>query len=189
LQRSAGHRRLGDWLVELGYVSEEQVTAALSLQWGCPVYPLKGSNLPATPQFFPKVLMEKAQLIPVNVQPAKKIAYLAFLDRVDYTLLYSIERMTGYRTMACVSSASRLRRALTNLPSTSSNDEVVFDECLEHKEIVRIVQSYAEATGATDVRIAACSQLLWVRCVRASASTDLVFRITAKELTRTDSRL
>ena len=31
------HRRIGEWLEELGFATEQQVTAALGLQWACPV--------------------------------------------------------------------------------------------------------------------------------------------------------
>ena len=34
-QHAAGHGKIGEWLVNLGFVNEQQVTAALARQWSC----------------------------------------------------------------------------------------------------------------------------------------------------------
>ncbi|MGH9616638.1 MAG: hypothetical protein ACRD28_07835, partial [Acidobacteriaceae bacterium] len=39
---SGGKARIGAWLMRLANISEEQVTRALSMQWGCPVLSLSG---------------------------------------------------------------------------------------------------------------------------------------------------
>jgi hypothetical protein len=39
-QRDSQKGRLGEWLRQQGIVTEEQVTAALSMQWGIPVFHL-----------------------------------------------------------------------------------------------------------------------------------------------------
>ena len=36
-QRAAGQGKIGEWLRQLGFVTELQVTAALARQWSCPV--------------------------------------------------------------------------------------------------------------------------------------------------------
>lgn len=176
LQRESGSGRLGDWLIELGYVPEEKVTAALSMQWGCPVYPMQSGNISVATEFLPKTLMETGRVVPLHVQADQKVAYLAFLDRVDYTLLYSIERMTGYRTMPCVASPSRLRQTLVKLRSSSRTREVVFDAAMAAVDMARIARNYGDAVGARDVSIARCAEFIWVRCSRASGATDLLFR-------------
>ena len=43
-QRAAGSGRLGNWLVRQQSVSEELVTRALGLQWGCPVLGMEFHN-------------------------------------------------------------------------------------------------------------------------------------------------
>src|SRR5207248_2232426 len=42
-QRSAGHGRLGEWLLSMGFVSEDKITAALARQWSCPVLRARSS--------------------------------------------------------------------------------------------------------------------------------------------------
>ncbi|MGA9354032.1 MAG: hypothetical protein WBV46_10110, partial [Terriglobales bacterium] len=36
-QRRARSGKIGDWFEKLGFATEQEVTAALALQWGCPV--------------------------------------------------------------------------------------------------------------------------------------------------------
>jgi hypothetical protein len=40
LQRESARRRIGDWFLQLGMITEEQLTQVLGQQWGCPVFPL-----------------------------------------------------------------------------------------------------------------------------------------------------
>src|ERR1700675_272037 len=45
LQREGGTGRIGDWLLQTGAISEQQLSVALAQQWGCPVFPLRAQHL------------------------------------------------------------------------------------------------------------------------------------------------
>src|SRR5579864_4467641 len=52
-QRTAGYGRIGEWLRTLGFVNEEQVTAALARQWSRPI--LRGNALPTAHHRIPQI--------------------------------------------------------------------------------------------------------------------------------------
>jgi len=57
-QRSAGRYKIGYWLEELGFATEQQVTSALALQWGCPVFALSAEAEPSCARMLPVCMME-----------------------------------------------------------------------------------------------------------------------------------
>ena len=88
-QRSAGCGRIGEWLQALGFVTEQQITAALARQWACPV--LQSENLP--PQLdstfeIPVALLEAFAMVPVNYVAATRTLFIAFSDGIDYGVLF-----------------------------------------------------------------------------------------------------
>ncbi len=95
-QREAGFGRLGEWLVRLEAASEEQVTRALGLQWGCPVLEIDAQHPEALSALLPRLLVDAYGALPLRVA-AGRILYLGFEDRIDPALALAVERMTGLR--------------------------------------------------------------------------------------------
>jgi hypothetical protein len=179
-QRAAGHGRIGDWLQELGFVSDAQITAALARQWACPV--LQARSLALDPQGgriprLPVALLESFAMAPVDYVPATATLHIAFGEGIDYTVLYAIEQMLGCHTEPCLVLSSVLRRNLTHLLQRRPDGELVFDRVADNAELARIIRSYSVCAGATEIRLAACSSLLWVRLLRAPRHPlDLLLR-------------
>ena len=86
MQRSAQSGRIGQWLVRMGAVSEDQVTNALAAQQGRPVFaPREARPLPAT-MHWPQPLTETYHAVPVFYNPAQPSLYIGFLETVDACL-------------------------------------------------------------------------------------------------------
>jgi hypothetical protein len=81
-QRAAGGSRLGAWLVRQQSVSEELVTRALGLQWGCPVLGMEFSNPEGLTALVPRLFVDAFGALPLRVAAAR-ILYLGFEDHLD----------------------------------------------------------------------------------------------------------
>ena len=165
-QRMAGCGRIGEWLQFLGFVDEPQVAAALARQWSCPILRREmGGNSPRVPH-IPLTLLRSLVMYPIDFAKSTGTLHMAFGDRVDYGVLYSMERMLGCRTEPCVALPSVLRRRLESLPEHREQDEIVFAHIEEMVETTRIVRSYATRLRASEIRLVRCGPHLWIRMFR-----------------------
>ena len=109
-QKSAGAGRLGEWLVRQGGASEEQVTRAVGLQWGCPVLNTEIDHPQSLTPLVPRLFVDAFRALPLRLA-AGKILYLGFEDRLDAALALALERMTGLRVECGVVEEASFRQA------------------------------------------------------------------------------
>ncbi|MFZ1006811.1 MAG: hypothetical protein WAN65_08245 [Candidatus Sulfotelmatobacter sp.] len=166
-QRAAGRGKIGEWLQQLGFVTEPQVTAALARQWSCPVLRTGVETLGAA-RFtgVPLLLLEAFQMIPVEFVKSTSTLLIAFSDGIDYTTLYAVEQMLGCHTQPCVVSPAALQRGLQALAQHHTAGDVVFDGVQNGVECAHIIGSYTANVRAQEVRLARCGEHLWVRLER-----------------------
>jgi hypothetical protein len=160
-------KKIGVWLQELGFASEPQVTAALARQWSCPV--LQTELMPVDSVRFPAIparLLEWFQMMPVEVVEATKTLLMAFSERIDYTVLFAIRQMLGYRAEPCLVRPSVLEEKLQAFLRLRSTGDLVFDRLQDTGEAARIIASYATNARADEVRVARCGEHWWVRLER-----------------------
>lgn len=177
-QREAGHGKLGVWLRALGYVSEQELTAALARQWSCP---LLRSREPAIASgrtnSIPALLLESFQMIPVEMVEATRTLLIAFSEGLDYGVLYAIEQMLGYRTEACLVCPSTLQKSLRALVRQRESSDIVFDRTEDIGECARIIVNYSSKVGAEQIKLARCGDYLWIRLERPREhAVNLVLR-------------
>jgi len=176
-QRAAGRGRIGEWLQQLGFASEQQITAALARQCSCPV--LRPDSLSALdcPLQIPVTLLESFVMVPVAYIPSTGALHMAFGERIDYGVLNALERMLGCRTEACLAIPSLLRERLQSLSARRGEREIRFDRVADAAEFTRIVRSYCVLVAASEIRLASCGAHVWVRLLRpAVPPLDLLLR-------------
>ncbi|MFZ0535902.1 MAG: hypothetical protein WB814_07075 [Candidatus Sulfotelmatobacter sp.] len=163
-QRHAGRGRIGDWLRQLGFASEEQITAALARQWSCPVLKISpetvgtGRRIP-----IPAVLLEAFRMMPAQFAESTQTVLMAFSEGIDHGVLYAIEQTLGYRTEACLVSPSILQKGLQALGQRHAVKDVVFERMKDASECARIIGSYTGKVEAEKVHLAQCGSYIWVR--------------------------
>jgi len=113
-QKDAGAGRLGSWLVRNRSASEEQVTRALGLQWGCPVLGMEFHHPEALTALVPRLFVDAFGALPLRVA-AGKILYLGFEDHLDPALALAVERMTGLQVEGGLVEESAFHPAHTRL--------------------------------------------------------------------------
>ncbi len=140
LQRGLAHhrevgKRLGETLVELGYISEEDVTKALALQFGVPHLSL--AALSVTPvsireRLSPKYLREH-KVFPIEVKDG--VLSVAMSDLADPYTLDDLRLSTGLAITVCIANEREILEAI---------DQYYGDG---QTTIEKIVKSYSEEEG------------------------------------------
>ena len=163
-QRSSGRGRIGQWLEDLGFATETQVTAALGLQWACPVLPTSTLNeAGACADMLPHLLVDTFRMLPIRFNPATRTLYIAFSEGVDYPLLWAIEQMLDCHTAACLLGHSAMDQALRQLCQGFHPRDIMFESRRDIAEMAHITCGYALKLGGQHVRIAGCGDYVWVR--------------------------
>jgi len=176
-QREAGKGRVGEWLREQGVVTEPQVTRALAMQWALPVYPLdKLDQHLDWARLVPLGLLESYRMLPVHCAPDSGLLHVAFSNKVDYTVLNSIEQMLDCRTEPCIAQQSQIDSFLERLRQESCSTDVASEEPVEPSSVSRVALRYVLKFGAREVRIVGCGQNIWARLYTPDGARDLLFR-------------
>jgi hypothetical protein len=160
-QRAAGGGRLGQWLVRREGVSEQLVTRALGLQWGCPVLRLESHDAEAFTPCLPRLFVDAYGVLPLRIA-AGKILYLGFQDRLDPVLALATERMTGLRV------ESGLVRESEFLPAHQRMLQARFPhveliEASSEPSLVRALARRLERFRPIESRLVRVHDCLWLR--------------------------
>jgi hypothetical protein len=187
-QRCNGRGMIGQWLEKLGFVTEQQITTALALQWACPVVPapLTVGDLDSA-RLLPYRLMQQFRLLPIYFSRSNAVMYVAFSESVDYTALYAIEQMLECRTEACVTGSSAMTQALEILGRARRAGELLFEGWRTVEEMARTTCGCMLKMGARTIRTVTCGAYIWVRLKSDNDQLDLLFRRTETRANAADT--
>src|ERR1700688_265513 len=155
--------KIGEWIEKLGFASENEVTKALALQWGCPV---ATSFDPATSHFpseIPLPILEAFQMLPLNYVASTNTLYLAFGERVDHAALYAIEKILACRTLPCVAGRASIARHLEAMRQLSRPGDVEVGPISDLTEMASIASSYTARLSPGQVRLSRVGRFIWLR--------------------------
>jgi hypothetical protein len=173
-QRASG-TNFGEALQELGFATQQQVTAAVAAQWSCPVFSLGERPLPAGVR-IPTRLLELYGMLPVHFSETGRKLMVGFITRVQHHILSTIEHMTGCTSTPCFITDDEYRRHLQSLAVESAENELVCDRSSGPNEIAKLVRDHASQAGAEEARFGMCRDYLWVR-LQGRQEMDLLFRL------------
>lgn len=160
-QRAAGMGRLGEWLVRQRSSSEEQVTRALGLQWGCPVLHMEFHNPEDLTALLPRLFIDAFGALPLRVA-AGRILYLGFEDRVDPALALAAERMTGLQVEAGLVRSSLFRPAHAHaLEARFPSVELI--EAATEQALVTALTRALEESRPVESRLVRIHDCFWLR--------------------------
>jgi hypothetical protein len=163
-QRSAGSGRLGEWLVRQSSASEELVTRALGLQWGCPVLNMELHNPEDLTALLPRLFIDAFGALPLRVA-AGKILYLGFEDRIDPALALAAERMTGLRVEVGLAPSSLFRPAHARaLEARFPSVELI--EAATEQALAAVLSKAIEESRAVEARLVRIHDCFWLRIWR-----------------------
>jgi type IV pilus assembly protein PilB len=122
LQKETGGK-LGETLIKLAFVSEEDITECLSQQFGVPSISLVHFEIdPSVIKLIPADVARKYNILPVNKTGAT--ITIAMADPTNVFAMDDIKFMTGYNVEPVVASELGIKAAIDNYYGTTSSLEL-----------------------------------------------------------------
>ena len=160
-QKAAGAGRLGRWLVESHSASEEDVTRALGVQWGCPVLGMEFHHPEGLTVLVPRLFVDAFGALPLRVA-AGRILYLGFEDHLDPALALALERMTGLEVVGGLVPESAFRPAHARLLEARF-PEAELMEAPTDLALASALAKAVERTRPVESRLVRLHDLFWLR--------------------------
>jgi hypothetical protein len=185
-QRRARYGKIGEWIEKLGFASEQEVTSALALQWGCPLATSFDPSNIDSPGNIPLTILEAFQMLPLHYLASTNTLRIAFGERVDHAALYAIEKILDCRTQPCVAGRKSIAGQLDAMRQLPRPRDVEFGGMNDLAEMARIASSYTARLSPEQVRLSRLGRFIWLRldarprAVSRSLPTNLVFRLSAE---------
>jgi hypothetical protein len=161
---------------QLGFATEDQVTAGIAAQWGCPTFNLETQTSPANIQ-LPRRLTESYRALPLHFVERERKLLVGFVDAIHHQLLYTIENVTSFTVNACIIKASAFHNALHSTTRTFRQNEVLFERKNSIAEMAHISRNYVLQSGADRARFGLCQDYLWTRIIAPKQNVDILFRL------------
>ena len=178
MQHQGIRPRLGDCLRERGWIREQQITTALSVQWGCPVFPLEQDlGYLECAALLPMPLLESGRMLPVYRSRDGSLMYIGFTDGIDHATLSAIEHMLECRTAPCVVAESTLFQCLDEIRKLPRPEQIAFDTTFDPPQMARTIRGYAIKLHAYEVRVGCSGENAWVRFLCTDRPRDLLFHL------------
>lgn len=160
-QRAAGSGRLGHWLVRQQGISDQLVTRALALQWGCPVLEAETADIEAGTGLVPRLFVDAYGALPLRLA-ANRILYLGFVDRIDPVLALAVERMTGLRVECGIVREPAFRAAHARLLE-ACYPRVELLEASSEPVLAEVMAKRLEKVKPVGARLVRVHDCLWLR--------------------------
>jgi len=160
--------RLGEWLVSSGLLSETVLTQALSAQWNCPVFSVAGCRAEPVAWVLPRLLSAALDAVPLRVA-GEKLVYLAFAGRVDRSLAYALEGMTGMRVASGLAADSEFREAQAQYLEAEA-PPVRLLEAANAWVLARALAGRIEEEKPVEARLRRVHGWFWLRMWRRAAA-------------------
>ena len=168
---------IADVLVDMGYVTEKQVTAVRAAQWACPVFEVP--KLVPPPAFsMPVSMMKQYRMVPLRYQEATAKISIGFVAGIEYGPLYAVEQMTGCKAQPFLITPSDFARFLASVPVPDPASERVFDVPHAPLEMRHHLCTLGAQMDAEEVLIVRCANQIWARLKQDKHTADLLFQVT-----------
>jgi hypothetical protein len=174
-QKKTGTGNIGEWFEKLGFLTEQEVTGALALQWGCPV--ASSLEFAATSHKLPRGMLESFLMWPLHYVSATNTQYVAFGKRVDHAVLYAMEKMLGCRVQPCVAAGTAIAKLIERLRQEPRSGEVEFRSIGDPAEILRVATSYIARLDAEEVRMSRVGEFIWLLLKNRGTTINVTFRL------------
>ncbi len=162
-------------LVQLGLANEWQLAAARAVQWG---YPVLGRDRisRSVDAAIPLTLLRNFSAVPLHYSSTAKRLLLGFVNRVENSLLHSVEQVTGCRAEPCFITPTEFREQMERLTTAENYTEVVVEDALTPAQTAKAVGGLAVEIGAREASFAYCRNYAWMRLSGKRGTMDVLFQ-------------
>ena len=160
-QRANGSGRIGDWLVSECGLEAEQVTRGLSVQWNCPVLTVRGFSPREMALVMPRQFVEEFGLVPLRVAGGRML-YLGCEDRLNASVAYAVEQMSGLRVESGLVDGAQLRATRKILLETEGIETLV-KSATDQDALAAQITAVLEQKQPVAARLTRLHQYYWLR--------------------------
>ena len=163
-------------LVKLCMVSEKQLAAARSAQWGYPVLAAEyvGQMVEID---IPKAILNACRAVPLHYSVTAKRILLGFSARVEHSFIELIEEMTRCRVEPCFITPTDFEEQMERLAMPPDYEEVVVDDPGSPEKMARTVGRTAVQVAAREASFAQWRDFVLVRVAGKRGRADVVFHM------------
>ena len=174
-------------LTRLGLANERQLAVARAVQWGYPVLGQDRGNYTAESD-VPLSLLRSYSAVTMHSFAAAKRLLMGFVHRVDYSLLNSVEQITGFRAEPCFVTATDVAEQMERLSANPLVDEVLFEDAKTSTQMGKTLAALAVDIAAREARFAHCRDYAWIRLSGKHETIDALFRTRREQNERPADR-
>lgn len=163
LREKRDGQKLGDALLEQGFITEQQLIEALEAQLGIPHISL--FNYPfdqKVTQIVPKEVAQKNMLMPIKIEGEKLLVTMA--DPMDYFAIDDLRLATGFQIEAAIATKDDILRSINKY----YGDDVAVDELLEG--MAPVTEEERQEVTNEDAPIVKFVNQMFIRAVQQRAS-------------------
>lgn len=179
-QIEAGEGRIGEWLLRLGYVSEQQVTLALSRQYNLPLIKLRESDGPSdAAKLVPGKVARSLRFLPVGFDDSQDALRIAVTPPLDFQYHDALRRMTGKGLVTYIADRSVLETLLDRwyeAETAAETETVAFTTFYDVREIACSTVKYACAKRAQNLQFELPGAYFWTRVDFPAGSIHQLYR-------------
>jgi hypothetical protein len=165
-------------LLQREWVSEKQLAAARSVQWGHPALGIDFFDK-AVEVNLPISLLRAYTAAPIHFSIERNRLVLGFVHRVEHTLLQSIEEITGCRAEPCFITPAEFNQQIDGFRSLPGYEEVVSNHPADATQIAASLADFALQIPGAEARFARCKSSIWVRIQGNLETVDAIFATKA----------
>jgi hypothetical protein len=163
-------------LRQMGLATEKQLAAARAAQWGH-AFLSEDCPLNAVRVDLPLTLLRACHAVPLHYVPSAKRLVLGFVNRVEHSLLQSIEQITGCRADPCFLTPSEFEEQMARVSVASDYEEIASEEPGSPTHMARTLGGLAAEVSAREVSCVPCESWIWVRVTGKRKTIDALFAI------------
>jgi len=147
--------RLGQILIQLGYIDEEVLIAFLGKQLGVPYVALSeyGEISEAVAKLIPESIARRELVMPIAKEGC--VLTVAMVDPLNVFVIDEIKMMTGYEVKAVISSERDIRDAIEKVFGPKEKIEEVIKEAAKDTESVEVVKEVTSEATVVELEAAA----------------------------------
>ena len=118
------HKRLGEMLIEDGFITEAQLVDTLRVQLGIDYIDLSKTDIdPTMSRYVPKALAKKSLIVPVRV--AKGNLFLAMADPLNFFALEDAQNSSKMKIIPMIASTAAIEHAISVLYGNEGAAEAI----------------------------------------------------------------
>ena len=115
-------------------------------------------------------------MVPVHHLPTSQHLYVAFIDRVNYSALYAVEKMLECHTEPCLAGQSQVLTALNELRLRPCAVEVFLESFSDPADMAHTIATHYTSLDSADVRVSGFDGFIWARLLSPPEYTDILFQ-------------